>query len=109
MMNAGKQLDPKNIYHRFSVCPTLPRELQTALRQHESAVLAGVMEELGECGLPDPFGFSEDFVTENDGWGDAQVDGQDAMSAPDNNHPLAKAVRFQDGEVINDGQRPRGF
>ena len=109
MMNAGKQLDPKNIYHRFSVCPTLPRELQTALRQHESAVLAGVMEELEECGLPDPFGFSEDFVTENDGWGDAQVDGQDAMSAPDNNHPLAKAVCFQDGEVINDGQRPRGF
>ena len=58
----------------------------------------------GETGLPEDFGFSADFNMETDGWGDSQADGQDELSDPRNNHPLARAaqqsVQFQDGDII---------
>ena len=101
---AGKQLDRGNLVHRFSQCPSLSRELQQALKSYESSMIAG-LQELGEAGLPEDFGFSEDFNVETDGWGDLQADVQrDELSDPRNNHPLARAAQqsaqFQDGDII---------
>ena len=100
---AGKQLDRGNLVHRFSQCPSLSKELQQALRSYEHSMIAG-LQELGETELPSDFGFSEDFNVETDGWGDCQADGQDEMSEPRNNHPLARAAQqsaqFQDGDII---------
>ena len=100
---AGKQLDRGNMVHRFSQCPSLSRELQQALRSYEHSMIAG-LQELGETDLPSDFGFSEDFNVETDGWGDYQVDGQDELSEPRNNHPLARAAQqsaqLQDGDII---------
>ena len=102
MRKAGKsQGDSANMYHRFSQCPQLSRDLQQALKSYEGAVLAATQELQGE-----PFngGFSEDFIMETDGWGDMQANGLDAFAAPANNHPLARAARqsaqLEDGDII---------
>ena len=101
---AGKQLDKNNMFHRYSQCPSLPRDLQSALRAYEGNLIAGMMHELGESELPEDFGFSGDFNVETDGWGDYQADGQDELSEPRNNHPLARAAQqsaqFQNGDIV---------
>ena len=103
MLMAGKQLDRNNMFHRYSQCPSLPRDLQSALKAYEGSLVAGMMQELGETELPEEFGFSGDFNVETDGWGDAQADGQDELSDPRNNHPLARAAKlsqFNDGDIV---------
>ena len=91
------------MFHRYSQCPSLPRDLQSALKAYEGSLVAGMMQELGETELPEDFGFSGDFNVETDGWGDAQADGQDELSEPRNNHPLARAAKlsqFNDGDIV---------
>ena len=102
LLHAGKQINRNNMSHRFSQCPSLSKELQLALRAHEGAMLAA-MQDLGCMNVPADVGFSEDFVQELNGWGDEQIDGQDAMAEPVNNHPLARAARLSnlnDGDII---------
>ena len=104
MKGTGKsQGDSANMYHRFSQCPQLSRDLQQALKNYEGAIFAATQELRGEL-QPFDGGFSEDFIMETDGWGDTQADGLDSFAAPANNHPLARAARqstqLEDGDII---------